>query len=57
LQSVGRLSATLAKSKNPDYWQSLLKVGEGARLKPTNMIIWWDLVEKYESELEKFSKK
>ena len=34
LQSVGRLSATLAKSVSPDYWQNLLRVGEGARLKP-----------------------
>ncbi len=57
LQSVGRLSATLGKKTSPDHWSNLLWVGEKARLRPTNMILWWDLVEKYESELESFDKK
>lgn len=57
LQSVGRLSATLVKSNSPNYWSNLLWTGEGARLKPSNMILWWDLVEKYESEIETFQKK
>jgi hypothetical protein len=54
LQSVGRLSATLVKSNSPEHWSNLLWTGEGARLKPTNMILWWDLVEKYESEIETY---
>ena len=26
-------------------------------MKPQNMVIWWDVLDKYESELEKWEKK
>ncbi len=45
------------KNVSPEHWPSLLQTGEGARPKPNNMIIWWDLVEKFESELETHDKK
>ena len=56
LQSVGRLGVKLSKKDNPSRWPSLLYQGEGAKLKPSNMIVWWDVLEKYESELETWQK-
>lgn len=55
-QSVGRLAVTLNKKDSPSRWPSLLHQGEGARPKPSNMIVWWDVLEKYESELESWQK-
>ena len=45
-QSVGRLAITLKKAQAAK-WDQLVQ-----GVKPGNMVVWWDLVEKYEKELE-----
>jgi len=50
-QSVGRLGITLYKIEK-GRWDNLLYTGENAKTKPGNMIVWWDLIEKYEDELD-----
>ncbi len=44
LQSVGRMSVVI-KKEEPGKWEVL------SDKKPGNLIVWWDLVEKYEEEL------
>lgn len=46
VQSVGRLAITLKKGQAAK-WEQLVQ-----GVKPGNMVVWWDLVEKYEKELE-----
>ena len=46
IQSVGRLAITLKKAQAAK-WEQLVQ-----GVKPGNMVVWWDLVEKYEKELE-----
>lgn len=53
LQSVGRMGVTLQKREQQTKWHSL--VADGSK-KPANMGVWWDQLEKYESELDKIDK-
>ena len=51
MESVGRLYISLQKANGPNKWPILFKTGQR---KPTNMLVWWDLVEKYENELNPY---
>lgn len=55
VKSVGRLGVTLQKSEK-SRWDNLLKIGEGSRQKPGNMIVWWEMLDKYEEDLDKWTK-
>ena len=46
MQSVGRLAITFKKLQAAKWEQLVQGVKHG------NMVVWWDLVEKYEKELE-----
>eukprot|EP00753_Platysulcus_tardus_P001104 PLAT11061.1.p1 GENE.PLAT11061.1~~PLAT11061.1.p1 ORF type:complete len:294 (+),score=146.83 PLAT11061.1:19-900(+) len=52
LTSVGRARLTLAKAKQGKLWRRLLKVKQ----KPSNQYTWWEMREKFESELEAMAK-
>ena len=54
-QSVGRLGVSMYKTDAPSQWDSLIQTGADAKPKPVNMGVWWDVVEKYEKELEEWS--
>ena len=49
------MGITLYKTEK-GRWDSLLYTGENAKNKPGNMIVWWDLIEKYEEELDNWTK-
>ncbi len=52
MQSVGRLYLNLSKVAHPKRWKSLQSPSDN-NLKKSNTQIWYELYEKYESELEK----
>lgn len=50
MSSVGRLYVSLSKIDKNTKWPKLLAEGQ---VKPPNMSTWWELVEKYQEEIEK----
>ena len=52
LQSVGRARVTLRKLE-PGRWLGLVKAGTR---KPSNLGVWWDIVEIHESTLDQFER-
>jgi hypothetical protein len=48
----GRVTVNLKKRKVPSVWPQLLKSS-----RPTNMHVWWELADKYRSELDAFRSK
>ena len=50
--SNGKFFVNLTKVERPVKWKRLLADDQ---IKPTNMIVWWELYDKYEYELDKLS--